>query len=65
MRVKTGHALKTVIIHACEKKGHATENVIMRVKTVNSLENNLQNSPVVSNSQTRVMSRRFHRPVYF
>ena len=56
MRVKTGHALKTVIIHACEKKkGHATENVIMRVKTVNSLENNLQNSPVVSNSHTRVM----------
>ena len=49
--------------HACEKNGHATENVIMRVKTDNSLENNLQNSPVVSNSHNRVMSRRFHRPV--
>ena len=49
--------------HACEKNGLATENVIMRVKTDNSLENNLQNSPVVSNSHNRVMSRRFHRPV--
>ena len=49
--------------HACEKNGHATENVIMRVKTDNSLENNFQNSPVVSNSHNRVMSSRFHRLV--